>query len=68
MIKAEQIPIAVAAKAQQAFEDGVHPYEAWQIAFAAGLNAWPGIDWDRLDSRSRTVHIILPLTQESGNE
>lgn len=66
MIKAEQIPDVCAQEAYRVwFKQGA----TWKDVVAAALNAWPGMREARNgSSASLNPHIILPLTQESGNE
>lgn len=66
MIKPEQIPDAAAF----ALDDERKAPDAspWDL-IAAALNAWPGMAYRYRPSVSlEPQEVILPLTQESGNE
>lgn len=73
MLKAEQIPDAVARLADEAYYDtaGDHPTmsdeDIMKHAIAAALSAWPGM---RVDDTFRWVtEVVLPLpTQENGDD
>lgn len=65
MIKAEQIP----DEAYKAWQNALFSDKGGKAAIAAAINAWPGMREARNgSSASLNPHIILPLTQESGNE
>lgn len=72
MLKAEQIPEAVWRVAMMTYHREIrrNPEQAWQLAIAAALNAWPGVLVSGPHSSGHgplQTQLVLPLPQETDN-
>jgi predicted RNA polymerase sigma factor len=72
MLKAEQIPEVVWRVAMMTYHREIrrNPEQAWQLAIAAALNAWPGMVHQPRAMLTKTWFdpgkIILPLPPQEG--
>lgn len=70
MIGPELVPEVVWRAAMMTYHREIrrNPQQAWQIAIAAALNAWPGVFPTEMEEAAGVRRrIILPLPKEPSN-